>query len=69
MTEKNAVQRVHVVQDANVPQRVAGQFLRIKYDLAIAAQKLPEMTDDEVVAANAAHGGFDWLEEPAEDVY
>lgn len=42
---------------------------RIRYNLAIAAQRLPEMTDEEVIIANHGKGGFDWLNDPAEDAY
>jgi len=62
------VQRV-IQHDPNVPQRVAGTFIRIRYNLAIAAQRLPEMTDEEVIIANHGKGGFDWLNDPAEDAY
>lgn len=69
MAQTKTLQRIDAQQDPSVPKRIAGKFIRIKYDLALAVQKLPEMTDEEVLAANAAHGGFDWLKDPSEDIY
>lgn len=55
--------------DPDVPKRVSGQFIRIRYDLSQAVQKLPEMSDVELIIANEARGGFAWLDDPSEDVY
>lgn len=55
--------------DSDVPERVAGAFIHIKCDLSVAAQQQPEMTDEEVLAANQTIGGFNWLNDPQEDVY
>ncbi len=55
--------------DPTVPTQIGGQFILFKVDLAYAAQQQPEMTDDEVLIANQALGGFDWMNDPAEEVY
>lgn len=55
--------------DPDVPKRISGQFIRIRHDLSLAVQKLPEMSDDELIAANKASGGFAWLDDPSEDIY
>ncbi len=49
--------------------RIGGQFIRIKKDMSMEVQTLPEMTDEEVLKANEAAGGFAWLKDPAEDIY
>jgi hypothetical protein len=51
------------------PKAMSSQFIRLKYDLAKCVQALPEMTHDELLKANAAAGGFTWLEDPSEDIY
>lgn len=55
--------------NTNVPERIAAAFIRIKYNLSISIQKRPEMTDEELLIANSSVGGFDWLNDPSEDVY
>jgi hypothetical protein len=63
-----SVQRISK-RNQGVPERVAGAFLRITCNLAKADQRLPEMTDEEIMAANAKAGGYDWINDPSEDVY
>ena len=67
-SQGEGVQRISK-RKAGVPERVAGAFLRIKCNLAVAVSRLPEMTDDELIDANAKAGGYDWLNDPAEDIY
>ncbi|MCE0523653.1 MAG: hypothetical protein LV480_12165 [Methylacidiphilales bacterium] len=55
--------------EASPPKAISSQFIRIKYDLAKCVQALPEMSHDELLQANAAVGGFTWLEHPSEDIY
>jgi hypothetical protein len=55
--------------DPDVPKRISGQFIRIRHDLSLAVQKLPEMSDAELIIANHASGGFTWLDDPSEDIY
>jgi hypothetical protein len=55
--------------DPDVPKRISGQFIRIQHDLSVAVQKLPEMTDQELLIANKERGGFAWMDDPSEDIY
>lgn len=61
------VQRM-VPPNSAVPERVGAHFIRIRYNLANIVQRLPEMSDEEVIIANHGKGGFDWLNDPSEDV-
>ena len=66
--KEQAMQRV-VTSDPEAPVRVAGAFFLVQCDLATLVQQMPEMTDQELLVANEALGGFEWLNDPKEDVY
>ena len=55
--------------DPSVPKRISGNFTRVRIDLAVSVQRLPEMSEQELLAANHSVGGFSWMDDPGEDCY
>ena len=66
--QPNQMQR-KAVSSPDVPLRISSALIRVKVNLADAVQKCQEMTDAEIIEANALKGGLSWLDDPSEDCY
>ncbi len=55
--------------ESDAPKRVSGKFIRIRYNVAQCLQRMPEMSDQEVLLTNEKAGGYAWLDHPSEDIY